>query len=256
VEYVFRKSCFLFTLCSLYFCLYFHYSFAQYKLICILVQPFNRGYVFDYDNGNNHSTMKRTLLLIAVCVLSFSLYAQEDEFETIGKRQGGLKVSGFAGPVMSFTRIGDDFTHMMGGGGGVIINNFFFGGYGMGKTTEITYAGEPNYNMTFGHGGFWLGYTFMHNKAIHPVIHTQLGWGKIGKVDKNLNIEPDPNFGDQVFVVSPAIELEMNFSHFFKLGVGANYSFVYNTGEVGSPYTFEDFAHPGVFMSLKFGWFK
>ncbi len=35
-----------------------------------------------------------------------------------------------------------------------------------------------------------------------------------------------------------------------------NYSFVYNTGEAVSLYTYSDFASPGVFLALKFGWFK
>jgi hypothetical protein len=199
--------------------------------------------------------MKKYLILLTLIIAPLFLHAQS-EFETIGGSNGKVRVSGFAGPMMTFTRIGDDFTHMMGGGGAVIINNFFFGGYGMGKTTELTYRGEPANIMEYGHGGFWLGYTFNHNKAIHPAFHTTLGWGKIGKRPKDSDVEINPNFGDQVFVIVPTLEIEMNFSRFFKLGVGANYQFVYNTGQVASPYTFDDFANAGVFLSLKFGWFK
>lgn len=200
--------------------------------------------------------MKKLLLLIAIILMPFLVHAQEESFETIGSVHGRVKVSGFGGPIMSFTTIDGQFAHMMGGGGAVIINNFFIGGYGMGKTTELQYKGEPSNVMNFGHGGFWLGYTFKHNKAIHPVIHTQLGWGGISKYSKDFDYEMDPTNIDQVFVICPTFELEMNFSRFFKLGAGVNYSFVYNTGQINSPYTFEDLSNPGVFVSLKFGWFK
>lgn len=199
--------------------------------------------------------MRKLSLICAFLTIAVISYCQ-DEYETIGSGTGKVKVSGFIGPIMEFTKIDGQFAHMMGGGGGVIINNFFFGGYGMGKTTEMTYRGESSNNMTFGHGGFWLGYTFKHNKAIHPVIHTQIGWGRIGKTPKDEDIELEEEFGDRVFVIVPTFELEMNFSRFFKLGAGVNYQFVYNTGEQYSPYTSSDFASPGVFLSLKFGWFK
>ena len=199
--------------------------------------------------------MKHILLLGVFLSLTIGLRAQDDAFETIGNGNGHVIVSGFAGPTMSFTQIDGTFAHMMGGGAAIIINDFFFGGYGMGKTTELTYKDEPTYNMTYGHGGFWLGYTFKQNKAIHPVLHTTLGWGSIGKKSKNFDIDTDQTDIDAVFVVCPTFELEMNFSRFFKLGTGVNYSFVYGAGN-NSPYTFEDFSNAGVFVSLKFGWFK
>lgn len=202
--------------------------------------------------------MKNIVLFCMLISLPFLVKAQDEGFETIGKgkENGKVKVSGFAGPAMAFTSIDGTFAHMMGGGAGVIINNFFLGGYGMGKTTEMVYKNDPSYVMTYGHGGFWLGYTFKPNKAIHPVVHTQLGWGSIGKRPKDFDFETDPTNIDRVFVVCPTFELEMNFSHFFKVGAGVNYSFVYNTGSAISPYTFDDFSNAGVFLSLKFGWFK
>lgn len=196
--------------------------------------------------------MYRFSCLILLMVSLQTLNAQDEgEFHTISRNK--VRVSGFGGPMMSFTMIGDDFAHMMGGGGGIIINNFFFGGYGMGKTNELIYKNEDQnqHVMEFGHGGFWAGYTMLYNKAIHPVIHTQVGWGAISKKQKN-NDAAEATDIDQVFVISPTAELEINFSRFFKLGGGITYSFVYNTD---GPYTFSDFNKPGVFLSFKFGWF-
>ncbi|MBN1116645.1 MAG: hypothetical protein JXA77_05555 [Bacteroidales bacterium] len=194
--------------------------------------------------------MKKPGLLIFTVILSLALFAQEDDFQTIG-RHDGFRISGFGGPMMSFTQIGNDFAHMMGGGGGVIINNFFFGGYGMGKTNELAFKNAPAHKMNFGHGGFWFGYTMLYNWAVHPVFHTQVGWGVI---DQSLDGDLwDPNLiHDNVFVIAPTAELELNFSRFFKLGGGITYNFVYNTD---GPYTFLDFYKPGVFLSFKFGYF-
>lgn len=203
--------------------------------------------------------MKKNLivLIFATFIGILSAKSQEDDgYQTIFGN-GDLKISGFGGPCMNFTQIGNDFAHMMGGGGGIIINNFFLGAYGMGKTNDLVYKNDVTREnvMDFGHGGFWVGYTFFYNKAIHPVIHTQIGWGGITKrLKDDWNIDPTlENEVDQVFVISPTAELEMNFSRFFKLGAGFNYTFVYNTD---GPYTFSDFAKPGVFVSFKFGWFK
>ena len=201
--------------------------------------------------------MKNSLLLILICFTIQSLIAQEDDFRTI-QGSSEIKVSGFGGPIMSFTQIGDDFVHLLGGGGGVIINNFFIGGYGVGKTNQIYYKNDvlKDNVMLYGHGGFWFGYTIMGNRAIHPVLHTQIGWGKITQMEKDWQsqiITPDPVSIDQVFVISPTAEIELNFSRFFRLGGGFTYSMVYNTD---GPYTFNDFAKPGFFLSLKFGYFR
>ncbi len=200
--------------------------------------------------------MEKRIWLLLVVLLCINLYAQDNsEFETI-RGNKDIRISGFGGPMMNFTQIGGDFVHMMGGGGGIIVNNFFFGGYGMGKTNQLIWKTDSlrQQVMEFGHGGFWMGYTAFYNKAIHPVFHTQIGWGAITKRQKNWDYDNDPfpSEIDQVFVISPTLELEMNFSRFFKLGGGVTYSFVYNTD---GPYTFFDFDNPGIFVSFKFGWF-
>jgi hypothetical protein len=200
--------------------------------------------------------MNKLGYILFFLIIPLFLEAQGDnEFETI-KRHPGFRVSGFGGPIMSFTQIGPDFAHMMGGGGGIIVGDFFFGGYGVGKTNQLFYKNEVTreHVMGFGHGGFWLGYTPFYNKAVHPVFHTQIGWGGITKRLKNWDQvydEPDIEM-DNVFVICPTVELEINFSRFFKLGGGVNYTFVYNTD---GPYTFDDFKKPGIFVSFKFGWF-
>ena len=189
--------------------------------------------------------MKKILLLSAVMLLGLTTSAQEtEEIQTLFG--GGTRISGFGGPFMTFGTINSDFAHMMGGGGGVILGNYFLGGYGLGLTNYIDAGGT---RMGFGHGGFWTGYSFFGNRAVHPAVSTLIGWGGLTMED---GLNP-PYQSDNVFVVSPVIELEMNFLRFFRMCVGANYTFV--TGVNTPGLTDGDFNSPGAFISFKFGWF-
>ena len=200
--------------------------------------------------------MKKLIILFCLLVPVF-LYAQDednggDDFQTIFSGKD-LKVSGFGGPLMSFTSIDNNFAHMMGGGGGVIINNFFFGGYGMGLTTEIQFESGEEELLEFGHGGLWFGFIMNSKKAIHPSIHVRTGWGAISKYNPD-DYGIDDYDADEIFVVTPTLELEANISRFFKLGAGGSYTFLY--GSTTPEYPNEYFNKPSVFLSFKFGWFQ
>lgn len=179
---------------------------------------------------------KLALIMFAMLTISISM-AQDDDFQTIfGDDE--LSISGFGGPFMSFTTVAGDFAHMMGGGGGIILNKkILFGGYGIGKTTRVplnlamvndpsfvqNYANELyNMELDFGHGGLFAGYVFNGNAALHPIFLVQFGWGS-ASVGNNEFI---PYRSDNVFVLNPVLELEMNVTRFFRLGFGANYTLV------------------------------
>jgi len=189
--------------------------------------------------------------LLAVTFLLFVIsgtYAQEDDFQTIfgGKE---LRISGFGGPMMDFSTFDGQFAHFMGGGGGLLLNDFFIGGYGMGKTNTInTISG---YRLEMGFGGLWTGYTFFSKRAIHPVIHLQTGWGDLHTTRE---IGGEAIEKDVFFVLQPVVELEMNFTSFFKLGIGGSYRLVSGVEMLG--YTDAELSSPGGFISLKFGWFE
>ena len=86
----------------------------------------NRG----CNNMQKRIAMKKWAFLSLLMVLTVPLWSQDDdpnEFKTIFQGSGDdISISGFGGPMMSFTSIGESFAHMMGGGGGILINNFFF----------------------------------------------------------------------------------------------------------------------------------
>ena len=212
--------------------------------------------------------MKKLFLIIGVALLSITAFCQDDEFQTIfGEEE--FRITGFGGPLMSFNTIGGEFAHLMGGGGGIIINNrFMFGGYGLGKTTRLLLDSSRFDNLNFanrylngntskiqsleidfGHGGLFAGYIFNGNAAIHPAFWVQFGWGSV-------DITDSPGYyviTDNSFVLTPVLELEMNFTKFMRIGVGANYTMV--SGVTIDGYKSNDFSSPGAFLSFTFGWF-
>jgi len=193
--------------------------------------------------------MKKLFLIFLGISFLLGLKAQEEtEIQTLFG-EGQIKISGFGGPFMNFSLIDGKFAHLMGGGGGILINDFFFGAYGIGLTNSIRF-GDTSNELSFGHGGFWLGYNFLSKKLIHPSLHTQLGWGKISQ---RLPSGGTVSKGDNVFVTIPTLELEMNITKYLKISCGANYRFIAFVDDEN--YSESDFMSPGVFLAFKFGWF-
>ncbi len=197
--------------------------------------------------------MKKILVSALLLLALLGVRAQDNDYQNNGLQtifSGNTRISGFGGPTMSFTTMKGQFAHMMGGGGGVLLGDFFFGGYGEGLTTSVP---SGIYQLDFGHGGLWTGYSFMANKAFHPAISAQIGWGSVSEQDYDFaNLSTD-----NIFVFNPALELEMNFARFFRLGVGVHYRIVtgVNSGMHSSNIENSDLSGPGAQLTFKFGWF-
>jgi len=201
--------------------------------------------------------MKKSVLLFIAIIIGLSVIAQDD-YKTIFGDGSIKKIRGFGGPLMTFTTIDGQFAHMMGGGGGIILNDqVIFGGFGSGVTNRIdavrTVDGVELYTdqeVDLGFGGLWFGYIIKGNAPIHPVIHTQIGWGSIELKDKDDYIAHST---DPIFVLNPIVELEMNITRFFRLSVGGNYRLGFGVGTRG--FSDSDISGPGGFLAFKFGWF-
>jgi hypothetical protein len=154
---------------------------------------------------------------------------------------------------MDFSIIDGQFSHSMGGGICVLLGDLFLGGYGEGLTNEIKPAGFTD-RLSYGHGGFWTGYSFLSKKAFHPTVSAQIGWGNVSDRDDTGDDAPD-----HIFVFTPTAELEMNFTRFFRLGIGVHYRFVtgvdYQPDPSRPPLSNADFSGPGAQLIFKFGWF-
>jgi hypothetical protein len=206
--------------------------------------------------------MKHLLLFLLVVGISLTTLAQktisiddyeskkdkDEEVQTIMNSFELKRIRGFGGPTLSFSSIGDEFALFTGGGGGLIINSFFIGGYGEAlSATSHQNDFTKMHDIEFGHGGFWFGYEFMHQKMIHPVFSVRSGWGRVKGVQNNVS------YSDNVFVLKPTLAAEVNFTRFMKVNVGAEYRQVFNAG-LGDM-TSSDFSDVGVYVSFIFGWF-
>lgn len=207
--------------------------------------------------------MKNQIFILSLLLLLLAsgvLWAQEDDFRTIFNRDDKDKkdwrISGFGGPIMQFTSVQGNFAHMMGGGGAVTINDFYFGGYGLGMTTQVPYKNqEDEFHLDFGHGGLWFGYVLKPNSPVHLDFSTLMGWGAVSRTLNTEDFDIEPASSDPVFVITPVMEVELNFSRFFRLGAGASFSYVSGAGISRTAYTWKDFGNPAFFLSFRFGYF-
>lgn len=197
--------------------------------------------------------MKKSLFILAFLALHLVVFPQEREYQTIFDN-GDLRISGLGGPFMQFTSLAGEFGHMMGGGGAVMVNNFFFGGYGLGLTNAIPdYVNDnPSDRLTLGHGGFWLGYSFFGEKPVHVAFSSLIGWGEFGIMQEDNYY---PFVRDNIFIVAPTLELEVNLTRYFRIGAGASYNLYSLLDEGLHGYKSSDISAPGGFLSFKFGWF-
>ena len=204
--------------------------------------------------------MKRLVFALMLTVIYCGINAQvlttppdnDDEFRTIFDGEN-LKIGAFGGPMMTFSTINGEFSHMMGGGGGIIVGGFYFGGYGMGLTNNINNPNDPNEHIEFGHGGLMTGFAIKGNHAVHPVINTLIGWGNVSLKDNNISVGSFNTKEDGVFVFEPSLQVEMNFTKFFRVDVGCGYRLV-SSLELEN-FTNDDFSGISASLTLKFGWF-
>ena len=201
--------------------------------------------------------MKRVILFALIQILMIGAHAQEREYKTLMDLEN-IRLSGMGGPFTQLTMVGGDLAHMVGGGGAILVGDFWLGGYGLEMTNQVyvdmagafpeVYNVDDHLNVN--HGGFWIGYSLFGDFPVHVAISSLIGWGQISVVNDRHVSGPL----DGVFVVSPTLEVELNLTNFFRLGVGASYN-LYTFVDNIPGYSASDFSNPGAFLSIKFGWF-
>lgn len=201
--------------------------------------------------------MRHLMLIVLLCVLVATATAQE---QTLYK--GGITTSGFGGPVVKYTAIGDHGVVMLGGRGGWIFNHaLVLGGGAYGTVTEIdapagVVPGEDPVDIKFEYGGFEAEYIFHSNALTHATLYTLIGGGTIRFVK---DVGPVSESNDQVgesemvFVLEPGVGGELNVTTWFRLGAGVSYRVV--TGVGRGELTNSDFAGVAGTLTFKFGRF-
>lgn len=230
-------------------------------------------------------SIKYSLVILSIIGFVISAGAQENEekeMKFLFGKGNEINISGFGGPFVGFTSMGDEFAVTTGGGGAVLFNqSFYIGGYGEGIATihEIDFTYVPhgathnttlnNLKQNFGHGGFWIGYIHKSHQAIHWGISSKLGFGSVTLNEGTFRTDRNDDFAwDNVFVANPQIEVEMNLLKWFKINLGFGYQFVtgFNkeypllvegkTDPVYKKYfDSKDFNKPIGHITFCFGWF-
>ncbi|MCF8233182.1 MAG: hypothetical protein K9G67_04455 [Bacteroidales bacterium] len=231
--------------------------------------------------------MKTTKLIIGIFALLFStvrLSAQEEDGMRylFGPGDRDISISGFGGPFVGFTAMGDEFAVTSGGGGAVLFNQrFFVGGYGEGVASlheedliiysrtlgkNVTY---PDLKKNFGHGGFWIGYINKPHSVFHWGINSKFGFGAVTLNEGTFGSDHHDDFEyDNVFVISPELVFELNLLKWLRINVGVGYQYVAGINkeyeyqlpdgktEYRKYFEPEDFSKPIGHISFLFGWFE
>lgn len=201
--------------------------------------------------------MKKTMIVIiaVIMVMSVSLSARE-EIETLsrGHRGGGF----FGGPVMKITKIDGETGVLVGGRLGWNFNRVFsigLAGYGW----VHDYGWDHHHGSFFdnwdgpqmGYGGLYLEGIIGSNKVIHLTAGVLLGAG--GVTGDWFDDHHWWDKADAFFVAEPEINLEVNVTKYFRVGIGASYRFI--TGVNHHRLTNDDLSGMAGTLTFKFGKF-
>ena len=164
----------------------------------------------------------KNLLVFSMLLVSVSLFGQKDEtmFSDVDR------IGGWGAPIFEYSNLNKDVNVVSGGGGALVLNDFYLGGYGMGDAEfSKTVAGLRQDNLKFKHGGFWIGYTPLQGKVVHPYASVKLGWGKARfSAIENITGNEISSLKDNIFVTTPEVGLEINVFSFFRVAATASFS--------------------------------
>lgn len=196
--------------------------------------------------------MKKSMLVMILMMAGTLVFAQEQTL--VG---GRVDHGGFGGPSLKLSQITGETAILTGGSGGWIIDHMvFLGGGGYSLINEIAYgqtmAGEEQF-LRFDYGGLELGFILGSDKLIHLTAHSLFGTGAVGYRYHDLDIEEPETASDLIYVLEPAVNMELNIMKFFRIAAGASYRYV--LGVDSEDLTNDDFSGLSAMLMLKFGSF-
>lgn len=193
----------------------------------------------------------KNAFVICFLLAATAIFAQKDEtmFSDLHR------VGGWGAPIFEYTDLNKDANVVSGGGGALVLNDFYLGGYGMGTATYNANSVLTDESLKFKHGGFWLGYTPLQHKVVHPYASVKLGWGKSNyKLEEKLSGNELASQKSNLFVTTPEAGLEINVFSFFRIAATASYRWVNGFDEVGN-FKADDLSSFGGTLTLRFGGF-
>lgn len=177
-----------------------------------------------------------------------------------------IPVGGMGGPSFMFTTVNDQFTMMMGGGGGMLLgHSLILGGAGYGMTSvstvsHISGTTTNTGNLTFGYGGFMLGYIFFPESVAHFTVYGMIGGGGVAITPSMTNgIVIDPNAVQTLFpcgAASIGASFDVNIGKMIRASIGGGYRMVWGLNDYHiSGVSDTGLSGPYGAISLSFGWF-
>jgi len=212
--------------------------------------------------------MKKLYLVLVLYLLSSTIYAQDEEnrhndpneFKTIF---GGKTLGGYGGIGVGYTIIEDRPGVTFDARGGVILGHSFalgVGGTGFFNSYEYLQAENADISLTGGYGGFFGEFILLPRSQVHLSFPVLAGLGAIAATswvdaDNDSPYQNDIGQTSIFMIVEPAVELEFNFTRFFRMA--AYFSYRYTTDiEMDEQYASRDaLINYSVGMRVKFGKF-
>lgn len=193
--------------------------------------------------------MKKTVIILVTCVIVTPVLAQQETLIS-----GQLEHGGYAGPVVKFTTINNDWEVMVGGRGGWIINHsFVLGGgcYGLVTDVEAEHIDQRrDVVLELGYGGGMLEYVGYPNELIHYSISLLIGGGGVNYVREITNTRLYTD-ADAFFVLEPEVNFMVNITTHFRAGFGAGYRLISGVDLAGL--SDSDIGGLSINMVFKFG---
>ncbi len=193
--------------------------------------------------------MKKTAIILVTCVMVTPVLAQQETLIS-----GQLEHGGYAGPVVKFTTINNDWEVMVGGRGGWIINHSFVlggGGYGLVTDVEAEHIDQRgDVVLELGYGGGMLEYVGYPNELIHYTVSLLIGGGGVNYVREITNTRLYTD-ADAFFVLEPEVNFMVNITTHFRAGVGAGYRLISGVDLAGL--SDSDIGGLSINMVFKFG---
>ncbi len=176
----------------------------------------------------------RTTTVGALVLLCGAADASAQRNETLVGNRRGTDFGGFGGPVVKLTSIAGQDVAMSGGRGGLIINRrLVIGGgrYALARNnirTGYTFDNGDEPTLEFGYGGLEFEYITRPSRLVHATLYTLIGRGRASHTSEQSQggAVLRQRLDSDLFVIEPALTLELNVTRWFRTGVGAGYRFV------------------------------
>ncbi|HVZ41349.1 MAG TPA: hypothetical protein VHI13_18865 [Candidatus Kapabacteria bacterium] len=174
---------------------------------------------------------------------------------------GDVDFGGYGAPIVQCTSINKQFGVFVGGGGGLIIDHTIVlgvAGYGLANNVNDASAPASHPYLNVGYGGAYIQYIHRSNDLVHFTGGVLVGGGGVGyRTDlANTAVEQSnsrDSLNDAFFVLEPDVQMEINVTKCFRIGIGAGYRFV--SGIELQGISNSDIGGPNARLLFKFGSF-